>query len=305
MSKIVLIVILIVLVLALIFVAFTHNLIRDMVELDHQPLEKKFETVIQEVNAGLLGGGGETVTFPNDKRNVNLFNDNCPNHIITFYYSTGNLSITYKYKFYQQEMVYERIFKGVRNINIYDQTALAKEFVAEALKRKSEHEHKVISDIEGINTKNIDPFGNSDNPVNMIDKCYESFTKEQKMSVAVLYYIIGLSSHKSDKTIQEDITFRQMLLPLHLKWDECYDFYIRNGEDGALEELKKIGTSNTTLRSLVLFNAVCMAKGVDSIADPSGFDKLVNCFCRIGFSENELTSEIEKLSLVTKLFGSI
>ncbi|MBO7444849.1 MAG: hypothetical protein J6T86_00355 [Bacteroidales bacterium] len=305
MSKIVIIVILIVLVLALIFVAFAHNLVRDKVELEHTPLEKKFETVIQEVNAGLLGSGGKTVTFPNDKRHVNLFNDNSPNQIINFLYSTGNLSITYKYKFFQQEMVFERLFKGVRNINIYNQTALAKEFVGEALQRKSEHEHKVLSDIEGFDSKNIDLSGDSENPVNIMAKPYESFTKEQRMSVAVLFYIIGLASHKSDKTITEDVTFRQMLLPLHLKWDECYDFYIRNGEDCALKKLKKLGTSNTTLKSRVLYNAMYMAKGDDFASDSSGFEKLVDCFCRIGFSEDELNNEIEKLGLVAKLLSSM
>ena len=302
MSKIVIIVILIVLVLALIFVAFTHNLVRDLVELERQPLGEKFETVVQNVNAGLLGGGGELVTFPNDKRHINLFNDNCPNQIVNFYYSTGNLSITYKYKYYQQEMVYERLFKGVRNINIYNQKALAREFVTEALESKAAHEHNVMSDIEGINPQNIDSFGNSEDPVDMIDKLYESFTKEQRMSVAVLYYIIGMASHKSDKTIKEDIAFRQMLLNLHVNWDECSDFYVRNGKDVALEELKKLGTSNSTLRSLVLYNAIYMAKGVDSSPDPSGLDKLVECFCHMGFTEDELVSEIEKLNCLANMF---
>ena len=113
---------------------------------DRRPLEEKLKIIIQDINKGLLNGGGEIVKV--SKRDINLFNDNIPNILIHFIYRSGNLMIVLRYKYFQQEMVFEKTFYDIDNDIIYaDQHLVANEFVTEALVKKEEHENKVIQTI--------------------------------------------------------------------------------------------------------------------------------------------------------------
>lgn len=113
---------------------------------DRRPLEEKFNIIIQDINMGLLNGGGEIVKV--SKRDINLFNDNIPNILIHFMYRSGDLMIILRYKYFQQEMVYKKVFDDIDNDIIYaDQHLVANEFVTEALVKKEEHENKIIQTI--------------------------------------------------------------------------------------------------------------------------------------------------------------
>ena len=99
-----LIFLLVIFVLALIFVPFTRQLVKDKEELSRNPINKKFEILVGVINDIMLNGKGEVTLFDDDPRLMNLMSDDKSNMLIQFYYSTGNLTLILNYKFLQKEL---------------------------------------------------------------------------------------------------------------------------------------------------------------------------------------------------------
>ena len=131
------IILIILLILALIFVPFSRAIVKDKLELAETPINKKFEILINRINDGLLDGRGEAVLFDDDARLMNLFSEDKSNYLIQFYYSTGTLTITLNYKYFQNELVRKEQYHGLRNISIYQQKDIANQFL-EMCNRESE-----------------------------------------------------------------------------------------------------------------------------------------------------------------------
>lgn len=94
-----LIFLLIIFILALIFVPFTRQLIKDKEELSRNPINKKFEILVGVINDTMFNGKGEITLFEDNPRLMNLISENRSNMLIQFYYSTGNLTIILNYKY--------------------------------------------------------------------------------------------------------------------------------------------------------------------------------------------------------------
>ena len=63
-----LIFLLVIFVLALIFVPFTRQLVKDKEELSRNPINKKFEILVGVINDIMLDGKGEITLFDDDPR---------------------------------------------------------------------------------------------------------------------------------------------------------------------------------------------------------------------------------------------
>ena len=107
---------------------FIGALYKDKTDLQNQSLSEKFSVVVSAINKAAFNGYG-TVTVLN-KRSFNLYEDG-QNQIINFFYSTGHLTITWKYKYFQKEVVHERKFNDVRNITIFQQNKIAEQMISE------------------------------------------------------------------------------------------------------------------------------------------------------------------------------
>lgn len=138
-----LIFLLVVFVLALIFVPFTRQLVKDKEELSRNPINKKFEILVGAINEFMLDGKGEVTLFEDEPRLMNLMSEERRNMLIQFYYSTGNLTITLNYKFFQKELVYKKQFSGLRNLSAFMQHDIANEFIEVCNKKISEHQQNV------------------------------------------------------------------------------------------------------------------------------------------------------------------
>ena len=55
------------------------------------------------------------------------------NQIIKFQYSTGHLTITWKYKYFQKEIVHERQFNDVRNLLLFKKPRVKQKISARIL----------------------------------------------------------------------------------------------------------------------------------------------------------------------------
>ena len=92
-----LIFLLVIFVLALIFVPFTRQLVKDKEELSRNPINKKFEILVGVINDIMLDGKGEITLFDDDPRLMNLMSEDKRNMLIQFHYSTGDLTIILNY----------------------------------------------------------------------------------------------------------------------------------------------------------------------------------------------------------------
>ncbi|MDY4521436.1 MAG: hypothetical protein SPE05_08735 [Bacteroidales bacterium] len=121
----------------------------DNEELELNPINKKFELLVQILNDEILGGYGEITLFDNNPRTMMLCSEERPNMLICFLYSTGHLTITLKYKFWQRELVCEKQFPYLRDLTDLRQQDIANEFIEMSTAKILEHQKKVNSELFG------------------------------------------------------------------------------------------------------------------------------------------------------------
>ena len=78
-----------------------------------------------------------------DKRSFNLYQDG-KNQIIKFEYGTGHLTITWKYKYFQKEIVHEKQYDNVRNLSLFEQQKIADNIISEMEQVVENHKNNVI-----------------------------------------------------------------------------------------------------------------------------------------------------------------
>lgn len=127
-----------------IFIRFFIDLEKDNYDLQGQSLSEKFKFTVEALNDAAYNGRGSITTL--DKRRFNLY-ENGSNQIIHFNYSTGHLTITWKYKYFQKEIVHEKQFNEVRNLSLFEQQKLAEVMIKEMMTIIANHQNNVIKGI--------------------------------------------------------------------------------------------------------------------------------------------------------------
>jgi hypothetical protein len=110
--------IIVIAIVGIILFRFFSSLSKDNDDLQSRTLDDKFNVIVNMINDAAFNGGGSITRL--DKKDFNLYEDG-QNQIINFTYSTGHLTITWKYKYFQKEIVHERQFNDVRNLSLFDQ----------------------------------------------------------------------------------------------------------------------------------------------------------------------------------------
>lgn len=122
-------------------IRFLLDLDKDKHDLAGTDLSNKFEIVTNIINEAAFNGRGSVTKL--DKRSYNLYEEG-ENQIINFHYSTGHLKITWKYKYFQKEIVHEKQFDYVRNISVFDQQRIAQRMISEMNNIVSKHKNNVL-----------------------------------------------------------------------------------------------------------------------------------------------------------------
>ena len=298
-----LIFLLIIFVLALIFVPFTRQLVKDKEELSRNPINKKFEILVGVINDIMLDGKGEITLFDDDPRLMNLMSDDKSNMLIQFYYSTGNLSITLKYKFLQKELVYEKQFSGLRNLSAFMQRDIANEFIEICGRKIAEHQQNVgymdMSSMSGIQNPTL----SDSDPMDVVRGMYDGLTTRQRCSAINLLYVIAQSSGVPEGTILKNVAFNQTVLTLNVKWEECKRQLETLGENAIYTDLNGIDNSVITMLLLSAFQLVVSLSDNPNNINPAVEEKFIYCFGRMGYSEEKINQEREKIMLMAKMFS--
>ena len=298
-----LIFLLVIFVLALIFVPFTRQLVKDKEELSRNPINKKFEILVGVINDVMLDGKGEVTLFDDDPRLMNLMSDDKRNMLIQFYYSTGNLSITLKYKFLQKELVYEKQFSGLRNLSAFMQRDIANEFIEICGRKIAEHQQNVgymdMSSMSGIQNPTL----SDSDPMDVVRGVYNGLTTRQRCSAINLLYVIAQTSGMPEDTVLKNVAFNQTVLTLNVKWEECKRQLETLGENAIYTDLNGIDDSVITMLLLSAFQLVVSLSDNPNNINPAVEEKFIYCFGRMGYSEEKINQELEKIMLMAKMFS--
>ncbi len=87
----------------------------------------------------------ETIAI-NSKREFSLYKEGA-NQIINFIYGTGDLTIIWKYKYFQKELVHKKHFSNVRNLSVFEQQKIAEQMIKEMVIAVEKHKLSVIGGI--------------------------------------------------------------------------------------------------------------------------------------------------------------
>ena len=130
-------------IVGFIMIRFFSDLNKDNTDLQGLPLSKKFTVIVNSINEAAYGGMGKVTIL--DKRSFNLYQDG-QNQIINFQYGTGHLTITWKYKYFQKEIVHEKTYNDVRNLSLFEQQKIANNIVSEMEQVLENHKNNVIGE---------------------------------------------------------------------------------------------------------------------------------------------------------------
>ena len=130
-------------VVVFILFSFAKDAGKDNEDLRGISLAEKFEILVYNLNQAAFGGNAQTVSL--DKRSFNLAQQG-KNQLIQFQYGTGNLTITWRYKYFQKEVVHEKTYNDVRNISTFQQQNMAENLIMEMEEVMRSHENDVMKD---------------------------------------------------------------------------------------------------------------------------------------------------------------
>ncbi|WP_321516605.1 hypothetical protein [Marinifilum fragile] len=128
----------------IILFSFFNSLNKDNHELNQQSLPEKFQFVVNTLNKAAYNGNGN-ITILN-KRSFNLY-ENGQNQIINFHYSTGHLTITWKYKYFHKEIIHEKQFDDVRNLSLFEQQKMAEVMINEMSVIIEKHQSDILKNM--------------------------------------------------------------------------------------------------------------------------------------------------------------
>lgn len=120
------------------------NTQKDKTDLIGKSLDEKFEVIVGSINDAAFDGEGNVRYL--DKTHFTLYPETS-NQIVEFLYSQGMLSITWKYKYFQKEMVYRRNFNNTRNLSLFEQQKIAESVIQGMAKKIQIHQKQVTDEI--------------------------------------------------------------------------------------------------------------------------------------------------------------
>ena len=127
-----------------IIIRFLLALGKDNDDLQGCTLDDKFNVIVSMINEAAFGGRGLVCYL--DKREFNLYQEG-QYQIIRFHYSTGHLTITWKYKHFQKEVIHERQFNNVRSLSLFEQQNIGKYMIKEMATIIERHKNNELESI--------------------------------------------------------------------------------------------------------------------------------------------------------------
>lgn len=122
------------------------NNYKDNESLAGTSVEEKFSIIINRIIE--YGFDGNAIVKKGyEKNHLVILSPEGTNHLVELLYSYGNLQITWKYKFYQKEMIHKRTFLNIRNLSSFEQVKVADIIIHEIDEKILLHKVNVMGDL--------------------------------------------------------------------------------------------------------------------------------------------------------------
>lgn len=295
-----LIVLLIITLAALFFLPFSKALIKDKQELRSNPMDKKFDILVSRINQLMMNGNGEVIKLE-DPRQINLFDENHANMIIRFYYSTGTLTITLKYKYFQVEFVMEKMFHDMRHAETFRQMDVANHFVEEANIAIRKHQEKV-----GKTMGMSSPTGDLQMSPNLPESdlmperaMYAELTKEQRLELLNLARLVIISDGGPMSEFRNSPMLRKTLLDMQINFDTLDKHMSESESRGNFFNEKVLYRQELMILILTLMPFL----GYNARDPEKRIEALYKYMSKLGYTQEEVDNEAEKMMLFAKQFG--
>ena len=128
-------------IIGYIIISFLMDLKKDDYDLQETTVAEKFKFIVRKLNEVVYHGEGKVTVL--DARTFNLYAQGS-NQIIQFFYATGSLTITWKYKYLQKEVVHERNVNDARNLSVLSQERIAENLIKEMGEVVRKHQIDVL-----------------------------------------------------------------------------------------------------------------------------------------------------------------
>lgn len=280
----------IILIVALVFLPFLSNLMKDSKDLE-TPLEERFRLLISRVNQAFMGGMG-TVNHGESRRLVYLFNDNMANMVIQFYYSTGHLTVILKYKYFQQELIFKKVFYNMRNPSIFDQEDSSNAFIEEGKAKMKAHQTKVFGNPNaGVGHMNIG-ISTPEDPLGIVRQEFSHLSIDQRKAFIGFMYSVGCAGLPSQEVRQQPALLQEVKI-IGVGLDESISQLSSKGDEYMFSQLKNIGDG--ALHQLLLASA-------GMVRNEACTDRLFHSFERLGYSRKYIDEELNKMMTLSQLF---
>ena len=96
---------------------------KDSQDLAGRKLEEKFNVIVNIINNAAFENEGVIKEY--DNKHICLIKPG-ENQMIELMYNQGTLTIIWKYKYFQKELIHEKSFLNMRNLSIFEQEKLRK-----------------------------------------------------------------------------------------------------------------------------------------------------------------------------------
>ena len=296
------IILIVILILSLLIVPFLRQLVIDKEELSQNPINKKFQILVDIINEHMLSGQGHVVLFDKDPKSMNLFSDNQQNVIFQFFYGTGNLTITMKYKYYHKELKHTKTFYNLRNVSLFQQKDIANAFIEECQEKIIEHRQMVSG--EGVNSQTNTPPPSSDaDPTSVISSLFSNLSEEQKCSMVNLLYVTGITAHFPEADILSTSVMKELQIYLGIDWTLCCRHFSEGGESKIVKDLTNLEESVFLSYMLFSFQYINELKMVSISGAEMAAEKLSAMFELIGYDEDALEKMMAKLQAFNNYFN--
>lgn len=299
MSTTFIIVLIVLFLLAIFIIPFFREKVKDREELHSNPIEQKFRILAQGISVGLMNGKGEVTVFDDDPCLMNLMSDDMQNLLINFYYNAGNLTLTLNYKYFHNELIHKELYTDLRNADNFKQREIAKQFVMICKKKIADHQQKVTGTAAG---EMHGAFGGTeipDDPYDIVSKTYSELSLNQKISVLILLYRIGLKGGIDETLVLNDSAFTLMQLQLKIKWDECKE------KMSSLDIYQQLKAADKSIMDMVIMSAMQVVANLGHATGKA--DQLTNAFFdefgKLGYSPKDIDKLLQKIELLSNMFG--
>ena len=101
---------------------------KDSQDLAGRKLEEKFNVIVNIINNAAFANEGVIKEY--DNKHICLIKPG-GNQMIELMYNQGTLTIVWKYKYFQKELIHEKSFLNMRNLSIFEQEKIAEGFILE------------------------------------------------------------------------------------------------------------------------------------------------------------------------------